>query len=438
MAFDNEELNRRRAQREQARKKRVAQANRLKIRLIAAAVILVVAGVLIWVVSSGAGGTLTQATAPAAAPLQTEAAVTTAPEETEVPPTTQPPTTTITIAAAGDLNINDAVVNSGGVTRDFTKVFMDVMPLLTDADLTLLNFEGNAVGMPYGTESASAPQELLDQLVRCGVDMVQVANSRIIKNGMTGMSSTLNALHYAGLETVGAYATVEDAKKAGGYTIKEIEGIKIAFVAFTKGMDSMALPEGSERCVNLLYKDYATTYQDVDSESINKVLKAAASERPDITIALLHWGSEYNDIPSDTQEEIIDIMYEGGVDAIIGTHPHYVQSIHFDEEAGTFLCYSLGDFISDTKRAGTEYSIVLNLEITRDNDTGATRITDYSYTPIFTIAEDDTLKVVRLKEAIQMYEEKNLDAVTESTYTKMTYAWQRVAERVTPETETEE
>lgn len=436
MAFDSEEMKRRQERREKQRQQSAQQRKRLRLRLLAAAAVLVVCGVLIYVMSRNGGQQ------PAAVPDQTGAAAQTmAPaqtEETEVPATTEAATSTVKLTFAGDLNVNDAVVNSGGVTRDYSAVFMDVLPLLTGADLTVLNFEGNAVGQPYGTETCSAPQELLEELVSAGVDMVQVANSRTITNGMSGLSSTLYAIRSAGLEPLGAYASVSEAKKAGGYTIREVNGVTIAFVAFTKGMDSMALPEGSERCVNVLYKDYATTYQSVDYDGIRSVLKAAASERPDITIALLHWGSEYNDVISETQEDIAELMFDEGVDAIIGTHPHYVQAIEYDETAGTFLCYSLGDFISDATRAGTEYSIILDLEITKDNDTDKTRITGYSYTPIYTVAEGETLKVVRLAEAVEAYTQNNIDAVSGDTYSSMTYAQTRVEDRVGSTQETTE
>lgn len=439
MAFDNEEMKRRRELREKQRQQRIAQQKRLRLRLLIAAAVLVVCGVLIFVVSRNRGSQS------AVVPSQTggQAVQTTAPaaqaEETEVPATTAPPTSTVELTFAGDLNVNDAVVNAGGITRDYSSVFMDVLPLLTDADLTVLNFEGNAVGQPYGTETCSAPPELLDELVSAGVDMVQVANSRTITNGMSGLASTLYAIRNAGLEPLGAYASVSDAKKAGGYTIKEVNGVTIAFVAFTKGMDSMALPEGSERCVNVLYEDYATTYQNVDYDGIRSVLKAAASERPDITIALLHWGSEYNDVVSETQEEIVELMHDEGVDAIIGTHPHYVQEIDFDKNTGTMVAYSLGDFISDGTKGGTEYSIVLELEITKDHKAEKTYISGYRYTPIFTVNDEETLRVVRLSEAIATYEAGHLGKVSKETYDDMIYARKRIAERVlVKQEETEE
>ena len=213
--------------------------------------------------------------------------------------------------------------------------------------------------------------------------------------------------------------------------IRDIRGIKVAFIAFTKGMDGTALPAGNEGCINLLYTDYDSTYQKVNTDGIKQVLSAVKEESPDLTVALLHWGSEFNDTISETQGSIRDLMLENGVDAIIGTHPHYVQKMEYNQESGTFVSYSLGDLFGDAARAGSEYSVVLNLEITKNNHTGETSITNFYYTPIFTVAEENQpLRIVRIREAISAYEAGHLDRVSESTYEKMKYALTRIEARI--------
>jgi len=199
-------------------------------------------------------------------------------------------------------------------------------------------------------------------------------------------------------------------------------------------MDGMALPPGSENCVNVLYTDYDNNYQKVDTGKINSILAAVRKEKPDITIAMLHWGSEFNNTISKSQETITRLMLDGGVDAIIGTHSHYVQKVDFDRETGKVVAYSLGDFMSDADRAGSEYSIVLDLEITKDNTTGKAKITNCTYTPIFTVSETgEALRVVRLREAIEAYKNNHLHKVTAETYEKMVYALGRVEARVNGE-----
>lgn len=420
MSFGQEEVERRRALREELRQQRQQEQQRLIKRLTYAGVALAVAAVVILVavlIGSAEGKKPEESTTP------TEMTF-----EDTLPSGEQ---TVIHFAAAGDLNITDKVVSSGGSVMDYARVIGDVLPLLAEADLTTLNFEGNVVGAPYGTQQASAPAQLLNILATAGVDMVQIANSRSIHNGITGLSATLSAIRAAGIEPIGAYATNDEFDDNGGYTVWEVEGVRVGVVAFTKGMDNMALPAGSENCVNVLYKDYSSTYVDVDTDRITSILKRLDREKPDVTIALVHWGSEYNDTHSKTQEKIRDLLLENGVDAILGTHPHYVQQVDFDREAGTLVAYSLGDFLGDRSRAGTEYGVVLNLEITKDNVSGTAKITGFDYQPIFTSQDEEGyLRVIRIQPAIDAYEGGYLDSVSAEDYAAMVNALSRIDARI--------
>ena len=432
MAPHDDEMNKRRQRREEMRRKQEAEQKRLKAGLITAGILLVVCavGLLAIIRDTGVelGGGATQAAA----------------KETRPPATTQPlswaeqnATTTIHIRAAGDLNVTDSVVASGlSVTSgyEFTRAFIDVAPLLSEADLTVLNLEGNIVGEPYGTARTSAPNQLLESLRSAGVDLIQMANSCTINNGLIGLNSTLQAIHNAGIEPLGAYASSEDFQRAKGYTICEANGIKIAFVAFTKGMNGMGLPAGSEDCVNLLYTDYDSEYKKTNTEGITRILKNVASEKPDITIAMLHWGSEGTDSHSDTQERIISLMQKQGVDVIIGSHPHRVHKIDFDQAAGTLIAYSLGDFYGDATAGGSNYSIILDIEITKDNHAGVTRVTGYDYIPIYTLKETDCAdgdrRVVRIYETMYAYENNFVDSITKACYEDMNYSLGRIQDRI--------
>ena len=431
MAPHDDEMNKRRQRREEMRQKQQAEQKRLKTGLIIAGILLVVCTVALLSIIRDTGALDSPET-------ETSAAV----KETQ-PPETKPQTwseqnstTTINIRAAGDLNITDSVVKSGLTSTgyDFTRSFMDVAPLLSEADLTVLNLEGNIVGEPYGTERTSAPNDLLTALRNAGVDLIQMANSCAINNGLIGLKSTINAIHNSGMEPIGAYATQADFNRSKGYTICEANGIKVAFVAFTKGMNGMGLPAGSEGCVNLLYTDYDSEYKKIDTEGITRILKNAAAEKPDITIALLHWGSEGTDSHSDSQERIINLMKKQGVDVIIGSHPHRLHKIEFDQAAGTLVAYSLGDFFGDASAGGSNYSIILDIEIPKDNHSGITRVTDYSYTPIYTLKESDCAdgdrRVVRIYQAMQAYDGNFVDSITKSCYEDMGYSLSRIAQRI--------
>lgn len=434
-----DELERRRAQRRQIRQQRDAQrkekqkkmTNRL---MIAGIAILAVAAVILLVSLRGGDASPADTQPTHTQPVQTQPSQVFVEDTTESTQQTQPESNKITITAVGDLNVTEKTVAAGGAGYDYTQVFTDVLPVLADADISVVNLEGILCGAPYGTEDRSAPQTMVTALSDAGVDLVQTANSYTIKNGVQGLNMTLSGLEAAGLESVGAYARDEDYEESGGFTLREVNGIRVAFVALTKGMDGMALPADSGRVVNLLYTDYSSTYKNIDREGITDLLERVEDAQPDVVIALVHWGSEYNDTHSESQTDIRDLLLENGVDAIIGTHPHYVQQIEYDAAAGTVVAYSLGDFLSDAERSGTEYSIALHLEFTKDSLTGETKLTNHSYTPLFTAkGEAGSLRVVRLESAIAAYEQDYIGKVDQPVYEAMLYARERILARVKPE-----
>ena len=435
MPLHDDEMNMRREKREAQRRKQQAEAKRLRITLILAAVVLVLctAGIVFLTSRSDSSQTTVAAeTRPTQKPTQATEPATRAQKSTK---------TTIHIKAAGDLNVTNSVINAGVAVGgyNYTRAFMDVASTLSDADLTVLNLEGNICGEPYGSDTTSAPRELLEGLRNAGVDLIQMANSCTINNGLIGLTSTLQSIRAAGLEPVGAFASESEFQQSKGYTITEAQGVKVAFVAFTKGLGGRGLPAGNDNLVNILYEDYASTYDKIDRTRITSVLKAVEAEKPDITIALLHWGSEYNDDISDTQKSIVNLMKKQGVDVIIGTHPHTVQAIEYDALAGTLVAYSLGDFFGDASRGGTNYSIILDLEITKDSSTGTTKVTDYSYTPIYTVSEVETAdgyrRVVRIDKAVEAWEENYLDKVSQSAKESMVHALGRIEARINPPVE---
>ena len=434
MGLDGEDLERRRKKRAEAQRLRRKRKTRTLLLTGVALLVLIGCGITIGKLSTGEKDT-------AASSIETTAA-TTAPKATEATEAeTTPgrrsrnPITTIHIRAVGDLNITNASIDAGLAANgyDFTRAFRDVAAELANADVTVMNIEGNFCGEPYGTETSSAPTELLTYLKSAGVDLVQMANSFSVYNGLIGLNTTLNNIRSAGIEPLGAYGKTSDFHKTGGYTICDIQGIRVAFVAFTKGVGGMGLPAGSEECVNLLYEDYDSNYTKINKKGITSILSDVAKEKPDLTVAMLHWGSENNDQISKTQTQITELMQKNGVDVILGTHPHLVQQIEMNEKSGTLIAYSLGDFFGDATLGGSNYSIILDVEVTKDADLKTTKVTGYSYIPIYTTKEaegDGYRRVVRTKEAMYAYENNYVDKVTADCYTAMKKSLERIESRI--------
>lgn len=446
MALNPEEMNRRRERREAQRKQQEKERRRLKLTLIAACVVLALCAFAIFSIAQGAY----QARANVSAELSAVPETTAPTIQTETTAATEsrktPTNTVIHLRAAGDLNVTNAVVQSGLSVNgyDFTDAIMDVAAELACGDVTVLNLEGNICGEPYGTISASAPRELVTALRNAGVDLVQLANSYTVNNGIIGLNQTLQQLRSAGIEPMGAYANDQDYRSAKGYTICNVQGIRVAFVAFTKGLGGMGLPAGNENCVNLLYEDYDSTYKTVDTKKITAILDNVAAEKPDLVVAMLHWGSENSENITTSQEKIISLLQKKGVDVILGTHPHLLQKITFDQMAGTLVAYSLGDFLGDATHDGTNYSIILDVEITKYADSGVTKVTGFSYVPIYTVKDTECIairqegarRVLRIREAMEAYDGNFVDRITADAYAKMEKALTRIEERIQGKSQT--
>ena len=229
--YHEDEMNERKKRREEMRRKREAEQKKLIKGLAIAGVLLILFGIRFYtmVKDSKANQVIPDAVAE-----QTEQTTEATTEPVSALKALQTPTT-IHIKAAGDLNITNSVVSAGlaATGYDYSRAFMDVATVLSDADLTVLNFEGNVCGEPYGSATTSAPKEILDGLRRAGVDLVQTANSRSIQNGLIGLTSTLSAIRQAGLEPIGSFSSPAEFRQTKGYTICTVQGIKVAFVGFT-------------------------------------------------------------------------------------------------------------------------------------------------------------------------------------------------------------
>lgn len=404
--------------REERRLKRLEEKKRRQFQqrtvLAVLALILVLAIVLI-VRGCQAGQKPSQPELPA----QTPGNEAVDPNQPQDVPVDEDADTVVTISAVGDIMLYEdqlelALQENG--TYDFSDTFTAVSSLTMEPDLMIGNLELNFCGEPYtGKPSFRAPEAFAEALRDAGFDMLQTANTASITNGISGLTSTIARLDTVGIDHVGTYATAEAKAENEGVLLKNINGIRIAFIAYTKGVNNLSLPEGSEYAVDLLYEDYHTEYTTVDTKAIDKSLKAAQAMRPDLTVALLHWGTEWDATPGETQEQILEQLLEGGVDVILGSHPHVIGEIEMrtipDGEGGeksVLIAYSLGNFLASPAaqtRSRTMESLMLHLELTKNGKTGATSITGVSYTPLYiarTLTEmGEAIQVLPVRQAIK-------------------------------------
>ncbi len=347
------------------------------------------------------------------------------PEETEtiVPPPVEEPEPEVepdrkaTLAAVGDIMVYDTQLQDAlqaDSSYNFTDCFLGISAYTMSADLTVGNFEANMTGSaPYaGKPYWNAPEALATALADIGFDVMLTANTYSITNGPNGLATTAKFLNAAGIDHVGTHITDPDETPGAGAIMREVNGIKIAFIGFTKGVDGRTLPVTHDFAVDLLYSDYNGTYSKIDSSKILDRIEDAKSLDPDVIVALCHWGGEFDLAPTESQNDIAELLLTNGVDVILGSHSHIVGPMGYvdvetvdGEEKTCFVAYSLGNFVSDMDKEFSMESVILNLEFTKSGATGETTVSGANYTPVYILdageGSDVQFQVLPIRNAIK-------------------------------------
>ena len=360
------------------------------------------------------------------------------------PPEEPTPSTEAPVAAAsaklvflGDISLDEAMLQAfrSGSDYDFSPLLKRVTPQLSTADLTIANLEGNITG-PEGLSDHNYPSALLRDLYAAGIDILQTANSYTIQNGITGLARTREEILAAGMDPLGTWSSPEQ-RSENGVLFRDVNGLRFAFLAFTKGMNNLRLPDGADYCVNLLYTDYDTNYSRINRGGILSAIEEAKAGTPDVIVAMVHWGSEYDQQVADSQKEIAQLMLDNGVTLVVGSHSHYVslmdlKSTQVSPLAGSFVAYSLGDFISVADTSTARNGCMLNVGFVRDRN--GLRIESLSYTPTYSAAPSEALdirsyEVYDTLDAIAFYQRKYYDRVSDALYDRMISAVNRMGEQ---------
>lgn len=350
--------------------------------------------------------------------------------------------TTITLAAVGDImcydeQMTDAMTGSG---YDFTPAFAEVKDVISGADLAVGNLETTfADGNAYaGKPNFNSPPELAAALAETGFDVLSTANTYSIQYGINGLYSTLLHVQQAGMDPVGTYYTQEERNLNGGAVIRDVGGVRVAFLAYTKGVNNMYLPDGYDYCVNLLYDDYYYAYTGFRKSEILADISAVKEAGADVIVCMLHWGSEYETEVSDSQREIADTLLGAGVNVILGAHSHVAGAVELREVTGSdgqvhqgLVAWSLGNFYSFMSRDGTMESLILRMQIEVSDD-GSVKFSQVDYVPICTSYDGagEHFRVTNLTDQMAKYIAVAEDAVDSSTYESYQAAARRIEKRV--------
>lgn len=252
---------------------------------------------------------------------------------------------TANVVANGDILYHDILywsVETSEGNYDFNPYFEYVKERISKADLAIGDYEGTISDKSplAGYPLFNAPKEAAQSMKDVGYDVVDLAHNHILDTGIYGLKNTYETFKNLGLSPVGIF--VEKSRSDSEILIKEVNGIKIAILAYAYGFN------GLENSISK--KDYDYYLVDLNEDKIKKDL-ATAEKQADITIVMPQMGVEYRLTPTKAQIELYHKMISWGADVILGGHPHVAEPaeiVKFNDE-DKLIIYSMGNFISNQR-----------------------------------------------------------------------------------------
>lgn len=232
-----------------------------------------------------------------------------------------PRTEPVSLLFVGDIMLDRTVASRIRAAHDdrypFFKIVDDAR--FTDADMRIMNLEGPV------TDARRPPEKTIDfmfdprfvkVLKEVGFDAASQANNHSLDQGRAGADDSRRRLMEGGFITFGD--EVRDDEVALATTT--VRGRRLSFVGFNSASDKI---------------------DDAAADATMKLARRSA----DTVVAFMHWGEEYRNHPLPKEEDRARWLIDRGADMVIGSHPHWVQSI--STYKGRPIVYSLGNFVFD-------------------------------------------------------------------------------------------
>lgn len=247
------------------------------------------------------------------------------------------PNKSATLIFTGDIMLNRRVETMIRSNADFRFPFLKISDTLKKADILVGNLEGpisdkgTKVGSIY---SFRAAPESIEGLTYAGFDVLSLANNHAFDYGRLALEDTFLRLKENEIDYIGAGL---NATEAFSPLIKEVNGFKIGFLAYTN-----LGPKGWRAGAN---SPGLAWINENSFEELKKNISLART-KSDILVVSLHAGEEYiTDPPNYFQTSFAQLAIDAGADIVIGHHPHVVQKN--EEYNGGYIFYSLGNFVFD-------------------------------------------------------------------------------------------
>lgn len=316
--------------------------------------------------------------------------------------------TSINLTAVGDVMAHSpqlkAQYDSNSNTYSFDNNFKYIKKYIETSDLSIANLETTLAGEDIGYSSYptfNTPDAIASALKNTGFDIISTINNHTFDKGSHGFDRTLSVLKELNFETVGTKSNVYD----DDYIIKDINGIKLGITSYSYGdiinsdkyLNGIKISDECKERANIFSSSNVNDAFNTINNTISKL------NDTDMQILIIHWGNEYQRVPSKFQSELAQLLSDAGVDIIIGSHPHVVQPVEMikssDGSNETLIVYSLGNLISNQRKetlgnSYTEDGLIISIDINKDSSNSDAYVSNVKCIPTWVNKYSDNNKFV--------------------------------------------
>lgn len=264
----------------------------------------------------------------------------------------------LTILFAGDAMMHQTQLDNTrkGDSFDLSGYFSNIEKEVKAADIAVVNFEVPLGGRPYsGYPAFSAPEDFALALQKAGFDFFLLANNHCLDRRTRGLVRTIRMLDSLEIRHTGTFLDRDHRHRTYPMLLRK-KDFRIIMLNYT--YDTNGLTVDTPRIVNY-----------IDKQVMEADIAEAKLFNPDFIIANMHWGLEYEQMPSREQHRLADWLLGQGVDLVIGCHPHVVQPMELrkgeDGAPDRLVVYSLGNFISNMSREHTDGGAMVKVVLCR-------------------------------------------------------------------------
>lgn len=172
-------------------------------------------------------------------------------------------------------------------------------------------------------------------LTDAGFLVMSLANNHYYDLRVDGQLQSPTVLADAGIFAIGASRTEAPRFRVESF---EAKGWRIGFISVTNRINT---PVSKDTPIADKPQVPYIEAGDMPDQLLPLVEQARADH--DLMIVVVHWGDEYAEHPSNKQQKVAHALIEGGVDILIGHHPHVLQGIEHYQDG--LIAYSMGNFL---------------------------------------------------------------------------------------------